>query len=671
MPALSPRARRALLLVSLAAAAGCATVSRFTHRSPAGPGPASPDPTPPDEPLAVDRARTPAPPPSPLAAAPPLSCPTPGGTKEAKAQGNPRARRGAERGLAFVAREATNWQEGHKCYGCHVQAVTMEALAIGKHNQYDVSPRDLATMVAGLTTINGGSRGPNGLSVEGSPIHLIETSKEFGGAAFARYDALVGPELRGDLIKTAEELTAYQDADGSLRTSDRRFPVETGPMQATTQAMQTWRQAFERTADEKWLAPLRKAEGWLQGRARRLAEDREATIVDLNYAAIGLASAGAQASEGTVKAIAERLRSLARPDGGFAFTPQAEPGAFATGQTLYALRLLGGVDEDPVISRGTSWLLEHQAEDGGWSHGGAGKAEAMWAVLGLVSVDVLSIAVGGVEDGQHGSGTLGLRVRASDNAGRGVARVEVAVDDVTVHRACGGALEYGLDTGRLAAGAHFVDVTAVNARGQESRRRVQIYTGAYYLTELGTRFSDGGTVISLRDVAPPRIHGQVVLRVFSTREEGGRPVRVSRVHEETRPSAEGPLSFFWKGADAHGRFLAEVSFVDEPGHAVQTVEAPFVHDTLEHQHAAFGEVEGSLTVNGAAPAANTTVDLVDEQGRVVQSAQTNNSGNYRFRNIDGGKYKVRVSRPGFHAAEADVSAARGAPAAAAPAMNLF
>jgi squalene-hopene/tetraprenyl-beta-curcumene cyclase len=286
-------------------------------------------------------------------------------------------------------------------------------------------------------------------------------------------------------------------------------------------------------------------------------------------------------------------------------------------------------------------------------------------------VDVLSIAVGGVEDGQHGSGTLGLRVRASDNAGRGVTRVDLAVDDVTVQRACGGTLEYGLDTARLGAGAHFVDVIAVNARGQESRRRVQIYTGDYYLTEVGTRFSDGGTVISLRDVAPPKVHGQVVLRIFSTREEGGRAVRASRVHEETRPSAEGPLSFFWKGADAHGRFLAEVSFVDASGKTVQAIEAPFVHDTLEHQRAAYGEVEGSLDVNGNDPAANTTVELVDEQGRVVQSAQTNNSGNYRFRNVNGGNYKVRVSRPGFQAAEAAVTASPAAAPAAAPKMHMF
>ncbi len=590
------------------------------------------------------------------------------GAETAAVPGNPGARRGAQRGLGFVAREAADWQSRNKCYGCHVQAVTLEALSIGRHNQYEVTRAEMDTIVQGLTVLSGGSRGGNGLSVGGSPTHLIETSKEFGGAAFARYDALVGPELRGDLLKVADELMRFQAEDGSLRTSDRRFPVETGPMQATTQAMQAWRQAFERSADDRWLAPLRKAEGWLQEQARRLSTDPGASIVDLDYAAIGLASAGAQRSEGTVGALAARLHGLARQDGGFAFQPDGASTAFATGQALYALRVLGTGDEDPVIARGTGWLLEHQAEDGGWSHGGSGKAEAMWAVLGLVSIDVLSVSVGGIEDGQHVGGTVGVRVRAVDNAGRGVERVEIDVDDRAVHRACGGDADYVLDAGKLEAGPHLVDVIATNARGQQSRRRVEIYAGAYYLTQLATRFTDGGTLISLRDVAPQATLGQVALTVFATRDEGGRTVRAAVVHREARPSAQGPLSFFWKGGTP-GRFIAEVAFVDPAEKTVQAVEAPFVHDTIEAQHAAFGEVEGALGVNGAA-AANTQVELVDGQGRVVQTVVTTGAGNYRFRNVDGGKYKVRATKQGFKALEAEVNAAPAAPAAMAPKMSF-
>jgi squalene-hopene/tetraprenyl-beta-curcumene cyclase len=658
LPAIPRRARRACALVSLlTAAAGCANLA-------AGPR---------DVAVVATSAA------DPRIAAPALACPKPAGVTAAATVaapgGSPGARQGAQRGLGFVAREAEDWQSRNKCYGCHVQAVTLEALSIGRHNQYDVSASDMAAVLRGLTELPGGSRGERGLSVAGRS-DLIETSKEFGGAAFARYDALVGADVREDLLQVAAQLTEYQEADGSMRTSDQRFPVETGPMQSTTQAMQTWRQAYERSADERWLAPLRRAEAYLQARALKLSDEPSAGIVDLNYAAIGLVSAGAQGGEGVMRSIADRLRKLQHEDGSWGFHAGANDAAtaFATGQTLYALRLLGASDADGGVQRGTSWLLAHQGEDGGWSHDGRGKAEAMWAVLGLVSVDVLSLRVAGVEDGQHVQGTVTLRARAADNAGRGVERVEVSIDDVAVRRACGDAAEVAIDADRLEPGRHLVDVTATNARGQQSRRRLELYTGAYYLTQLATRFSDGGTLVSLRDVAPGTGHGEVVLKVFATRDEHGQQVRGEEVWRSARPSAEGPISFFWKGTrddgkpvPAHGRYLAEVSFVDEHQKSVQSVEVPFVHDTPEAQKARFGEVEGALDVGNGVAAANTKVELVDGQGRVVQSTTTTGAGNYRFRNVDGGKYKVRVSKKGFKAAEADVSAR---PTAASPAPKV-
>lgn len=672
---LPPSARRALVLVSLLAAGGCATLAARRHdgappaQTSNAAGATLDDPAPAD--------------PTPhhgitLVAAAPLSCPKPaGGAAPAMAEGNPAARAGAQKGLGFVAREAKSWQDQHQCYGCHVQAVTLEALSIGKHNQYDIPKRDLEAMIAGLTTINGGQRGRSGLSVGGDPNHLIETSKEFGGAAFARYDALAGPELRDDLLAVAADLTKYQDKDGSLRTSDRRFPVEIGEMQATTQAMAAWRQAFERTADEKWLAPMRKAEGYLQGRARALAADPAASIVDLNYAAIGLISAGAQGGEATVRAIADRLRKVQGEDGGFAFNARETPTAFATGQTLYALRLMGASDHDAAVARGTRWLLAHQGEDGGWSHEGRSKAEAMWAVLGLVSVDVLSLSVSGVADGQHARGKVHLGVTAADNAGRGVAEVQIAIDDVIVQRACGGEAKYTLDADALEPGPHLVDVTAQNARGQVSRRRVEIYTGAHYLTALGTRFDDGGTLISFRDVAPADVRGDVLLRVYATRDQGGQRVRGEEVFRARKASAEGAMSFFWNGqreggkpAAPGGRYVAEVAFIDPANKLVQRAEVPFVHDTLEKQQQAFGEIEGALSVDGAMPLANTRVDLVDDHGNVVQSAVTTGEGNYRFRNVDKGSYKVRVNKRGFEAAEAPVTAAPAAAARPAPKMDL-
>jgi hypothetical protein len=585
--------------------------------------------------------------------------------------GNEAARRGAQRGLEFVAREAIAWQGQHRCYGCHVQAVTFEALTVGRQHRYDVSREQFDQVLYGLTDINGGHRHAGGLSVGGAPGHLIETARAFGGAAFARYDAALGGELRDDLLAVAAQLRPFQNEDGSVRTTDTRFPVVAGLMQATTQALQTWHQAHARTADEQWLEPVRRAETWMQQQARRLSDDPEATLVDLNYAVMGLREAGAQPGEPALRALAERIRTRQKPDGGWAYRPtETASNAFATGQALYALRTLGASDSDDTVSRGMTWLLEHQATDGGWSHDGSGKAEAMWAVFGLVSLDVLSVDAEGVRDGEHASGSLRVRGRATDNSGAGVERLDVLVDDVPLARGCGATVEHTVDVSALDAGPHVLDLVATNARGQSSRRRVEFYTGEHYLTRVGSHFEGNTTALSWRNVAPEGVRGTVRLQVFTTREGGARDRAVYQ-HEEA--ARQGPMRAAWAGTGSdgaalpRGRYVAAVTFVDPAGRAVQSVEVPFVHDTPEAQREAFAEVAGNLQGADGTSAANAVVELVDERGAVVQRTSSTEQGNYRFRNVDQGNYRVRVRRAGYHAAETRVQAARGR---AAPAASM-
>ena len=578
----------------------------------------------------------------------------------AAAHGDPDARRAAQRGLEFVSREAVAWQTQHNCYGCHVQAVTFEALTVGREHRYDVSETEYREVLRGLTDINGGHRHAGGLSVGGSGMPA--TSRAFGGAAFARYDRTEDGALRDDLLAVATQLVEHQNPDGSVRNDDTRFPVVQGPLQATTQALQTWHQAYSRSADERWLGPVREAETWLQSQARQLTDQPDAGTDDLNYAVMGLLEAGAQPSEASLVALASRLRERQSTDGGWSFRPAGEANAFATGQSLHALRSLGASDDDPAVARGTRWLVTHQAEDGGWSHGGSGKAEAMWAVFGLVSVDVMSLALEGVRDGEHAGANPTVRARAVDNSGASVRQVELLLDDNPIGRACGAALSQPVALGDLPAGVHTLDVVATNDRGQRSSRRIELYTGQYYLATPGTRWSEGRTVFTLRNVAPRELVGTVRVRV---RTPEGREVWR---HDEA--AAQGPVRVSWDGhptdgaAAPAGRYVATLSYVDRSGRALQEIELPFVHDTAEAQQANYAQVQGQLDAEGAGGAANAEVELVDNAGRVVQRTQSTESGAYRFSNIDRGQYRVRVSRPGFRPMEAPVAAAPAATSSA-------
>ncbi|MFO0628011.1 MAG: carboxypeptidase regulatory-like domain-containing protein [Polyangiales bacterium] len=604
-------------------------------------------------------------------AAPTLTaCPVPqGAAGAARHAGNPEARAAAQRGLAFVGREAAQWQRTHNCYGCHVQAVTFEALTVGRAHQYDVDADTFAEVRRGLLDVRGGHRQPGGLSVGGSGMPA--SSRAFGGAAFARYDQAGGDELRDDLLAVAQQLIEHQGRDGAQASDDTRFPVVAGPLQATTQALQTWRQAYARSADERWLAPMRRAEAWLQREARALSDSPVPNTVHMNYAVLGLLAAGAQPGEAVMRALAGHLRERQHADGGFGFEAEPASNAFATGQTVHALRELGFTDDDPTVARGTRWLMAHQGDDGGWSHEGRGKAEAMWAVFGLVSIDRLSLSLQGLRDGEHARGRVSLRGDAVDNQGDVVQQLDLRLDDVPLARGCGASVAHDLDLASLAAGVHTLDLVATNARGQSSRRRVSFYTGAHYLVNATAAWEQGVTRITLRDVAPTEVTGRVSAEVRAAEGAATNPLWRNEI-----ASAQGPLEFHWDGHDsAHralpaGRYVATLRFVDASGRAVQSVEVPFVHDTPEAQQARYAEVAGQLQTDDARGAANTELELVDRQGNVVARTVTTEQGNYRFRNVDSGNYQVRASRRGFRPVSQAVEARAGAPAAAARPMQM-
>lgn len=623
-----------------------------------------------------------------------------------RTMGNPQAREAAQKGLDFLAKEARAWQTQHKCYGCHVQAVTVEALTVGHHHQYRVDQDDFSDILDGMLTQKGGARTEEKLG-HSSPS-IAQAARILGGAAFARYDAKVNTTLQDDLLMVAKIITEYQQPDGSVVVGWNSAPVATGVTQSTAQAMIVWKQAYERTADDQWLTAVQRSEDYLHGVISGWKASPPGSIQEINYAIMGLLAAGTGNTEELMVDLSKRLLSLQGPDGSWdgsvspakgtaaAPAPMPEPNqvapnvvanrapvrrvnhthgrlsqAFATGQTLYTLRMLGLTDRDVQIAKGTDWLIKHQLEDGGWSHEGFGKAEAMWAVLGLVSTDVLTIASVNLKSGQHIDGQHTFEIKARDNQGAGVKQIEVLVDDVRVKGHCGGELSVELDTARLDKGKHLITVAATNARGEVSRRVFEVFTGDFYLTQIGSRFEQDGTAITMRDIAPTSLKHHVEVEIHTLKADATTPTADKLVKATRLDGDQGALRYFWNGHDEkdaplpRGKYLARITLRDAEGRARHSEEVVFVHDTLEAQRAAWAEVNGSLDLEDGEDAANTLVELVDDEGNVVQRSWSTNNGNYRFRNVDTNrKYKVRVSKSGFKAVESKEFAP--APAAEAP-----
>ena len=589
---------------------------------------------------------------------PPAICATAGQPTTVMDPANPKARGAAQRGLDFLAREAKTWQDSHKCYGCHVHAVTLEAFVVGRHNQYELPDKDMKSVLGGMLDVPGGVRHKLGFSYEDAS--LLAPSKAFGGAAFAHYDQWIDSSLRNDLVKTAQELLAYQKPDGSIELTWNNPPVGAGAIQGTYQAAQTWQQVYARTADNRWLLPLQHAEAFLRTAALAAIGSNVDDIQQLDYALMGLGATGVGSSDDILQKLAKRVTSRQAQDGGWGFTTGADSNAFATGQALYALRVAGFTDRDAVLQRGTAWLIAHQAQDGGWSHAGSGKAEAMWGVLGLVSVDVLSVASLDLQDGDHVADhqQVGLEARDNDPAGGGVTRVELLIDDVRVKSVCGAKLAYAWDTTGTEAGKHVLDLLATNAKGLTSRRRLEVYAGAVYLTQIGARSSDQTTEISLRNIAAKGSASVVEMQVMS----GDKVVATI-----SKPSEPGAMSFAWDGKTSsgtvasNGKYTARLAFRTGKD-TVQTEDVPFVRGTEAAQHDNYGEVQGQIALPDGAAGANAPIELVDDNDNVIQKTRSTASGQYRFKGVDAGKYKIRVMKKGFEKIEAPVKASVAAEA---------
>ncbi len=627
----------------------------------------------PDEPIAPAPPPVPSASPGPLASAPPASpAPAPlvcDGAPLASAQpparGDPAMRQAAHKGLSFLARSSRQWTEQHACFGCHVQAVTMEALSSGQHHQYDVARADLDAMVKALQMgVTAGGR---------------VTGAAFEGAAWARYDRWVGGEHTEELLTWATELVSLQSPSGALLDDDARRPITGGTMQTTYQAAQTWRQAHARTADEKWLLPLRRAETFLAHTAAEWdPSGKGADLQDMNFALLGLVAAGAGRNEAGSQRLQKMLLARQNEDGGWSLDPDQASDAFATGQTVYALKLAGFGDGEAPIARGMKYLLTHQdTKSGSWhtyrsGQGGAEKGETMWAVLGLVTVDVASVDVAGLIDGQHVVDRMEIGVRAADNAGGGITKLELAVDDLPLRAVCADALSYTWSTAGLADGMHVVEVVATNGKGQQTRRRFEVYAGNVQLTHVAADFDERlvKTVVTLRNIAS-EVGAAIGLEVWSA-SEGADPKPVAQVFVTSQAATPGPMSFEWAGqttdgkVQARGRYFAKVSYRGADGVVRQSETALFFHDSAAAQKAQFAEVEGQLSLEkGARGSGNTVVELVDAQGNVVQTTRTTDQGNYRFKNVSAGGYKVRTRKQGYADLESAVEARANSKAASA------
>ena len=152
-------------------------------------------------------------------------------------------------------------------------------------------------------------------------------------------------------------LASRQSADGSWKVNDMRPPLSGNPFVYTALAIR---------ALDAYAPPSLHAD--MQRRIDRARAFLEATqpndTQDEAFKLMGLVWSRSAAED--IAAQAKRVRALQRADGGWAQTSLMTPDAYATGQSLHALRLAGTSPADATYTAGVQYLLRSQRQDGSW-----------------------------------------------------------------------------------------------------------------------------------------------------------------------------------------------------------------------------------------------------------------------------------------------------------------
>src|SRR5262245_3813372 len=327
-----------------------------------------------------------------VAAGPAPADPGPKGAPKDGPASSP-ARAAAERGLAFLEKDAAKWRVDRKCATCHHGTLTVWALCEAKAQGYPVAPDTLADMATWtrerLKDLDKPRDNRPGWNMVNSP---------------AVYLAVMAQAVPGQTAIPAEELTRiaghlvrHQEAGGSWAWSLAPAPNRPPPFFESDEVVTVLAEVAlgpHVPADPKTKSDARssreKATAWLA--KAKPTETTQALAVRL----FRDVRAGQSAKD--LRAGIDQLIARQNVDGGWGQDKGLPSDAYATGQALYFLSQAGVKPVRAELQRGVSYLVATQKDDGSWpmksrAHPGAEPFKnpvpithfgSAWATLGLL-----------------------------------------------------------------------------------------------------------------------------------------------------------------------------------------------------------------------------------------------------------------------------------------------
>ena len=262
------------------------------------------------------------------------------------------ARAAVERAIPLLQRADVTFIEKTGCVACHHNVYAAMTLAAARARGIAV---DEAVAREQVKVVAGTLEGRREAALVGNEIN--DTA---GNILMALSAANHPADLATDAM--AYFLRMRQQADGRWLplVIDHRPPINSSDIEVTAVAIRALRAYAPKPHRAHYERAAERGTAWLLGANPRTTDERA-------FHLLGLVWGGIKREDGKLRAAAKQLLGEQRADGGWSQLPTLDSDAFATGQTLVALREAGAIAvTDTTYQRGVRFLLDTQLEDGSW-----------------------------------------------------------------------------------------------------------------------------------------------------------------------------------------------------------------------------------------------------------------------------------------------------------------
>ena len=275
--------------------------------------------------------------------------------------------------LQLLSRSARVYTEEQECFSCHHQALPVLTLRLAQEQGIEVATETISKQ-AKITREYYQQRQEKIEKGAGIP----------GGSYSAGYAllTLAAANAPGDSLRDAmvQYLQKKQNDQGHWRIGTHRPPLEDSDFTATAVSLAGIHWADRVSSPQDRQQQLVNARKWLRNAEPKTTEDRVFQLLGLAWAQGGAGQRMATPlshqpyrdwptpeDQRVARQQASQLLKLQREDGGWGQLPKLSSDAYATGQTLCCLHVVGVLDkEDKAFQQGIEYLLKHQYEDGSW-----------------------------------------------------------------------------------------------------------------------------------------------------------------------------------------------------------------------------------------------------------------------------------------------------------------